>query len=725
MRKDYKKLMVIGSGPIVIGQAAEFDFSGTQACRSLKEEGYSTVLVNSNPATIQTDTDTADSVYIEPLEAANIAKIIEREGVDGVLSGMGGQTALNICSELADSGELERLGCSLVGTQPDAIAMSEDRELFKETMERIGEPVPVSRSVNTIEEAKEAVKIIGRYPVLVRPAYTLGGTGGGIAHNEEELEEICARGLAYSRIHQVLIEESVLGWKEYEYEVMRDSNDNCIIICNMENLDAMGIHTGESIVVAPCLTLSDTDHQRLRTAALKVIRALNIEGGCNVQFAFDPANGDYRLIEVNPRVSRSSALASKATGYPIARVATKIAVGYTLDEIPNRITGTTCAAFEPSIDYVVIKIPRWPFDKFRTVDRHLGTQMKSTGEVMSIGRTFEEALLKGLRSLEIGVKGLDRVEVTDDEIREELVNATDKRIFVMAEALRKGWSPEEVADLAKWDIFFVKKLLNVVDMEKRLAEGLTPEVLKEANSLIMGKAFLDLGSMFALVEVKDDSVKLDSVYKATQQLKQALDDKIKHFIDSCNNRMAITYVIGDFVAKNYPFEEVERYYDNLTPEVKASYPGQLLAENMKALREINVGGIAPDIDLATPAGGHLKLSSLRGKYVLLDFWASWCGPCLAEVPNVKAIYEEYKDKGFEIYGVSLDEDAKAWKNAIEKHGLTWLHVSSLKGWECPVAKRYNVTGIPKMYLLDKEGRIIAMDLRGEALKEKVSSLFNE
>ena len=347
MRKDYKKLLVIGSGPIVIGQAAEFDFSGSQACRSLREEGYKTVLVNSNPATIQTDPDTADSVYIEPLDAANVARIIAKEGVDGVVSGMGGQTALNICSELADSGELKRLGAELVGTQPDAIAMSEDRELFKETMERIGEPVPVSRSVNSIEEAKEAVRIIGRYPVLIRPAYTLGGTGGGIAYNEEELEDICARGLAYSRIHQVLIEESVLGWKEYEYEVMRDAADNCIIICNMENLDAMGIHTGESIVVAPCLTLSDHDHQRLRTAALKVIRALGIEGGCNVQFAFNPAKGDYRLIEVNPRVSRSSALASKATGYPIARVATKIAVGYTLDEIPNKITGTTYAAFEP------------------------------------------------------------------------------------------------------------------------------------------------------------------------------------------------------------------------------------------------------------------------------------------------------------------------------------------------------------------------------------------
>lgn len=483
MRKDYNKLLVIGSGPIVIGQAAEFDFSGSQACRSLREEGYKTVLVNSNPATIQTDPDTADSVYIEPLDAANVARIIEREKVDGVVSGMGGQTALNICSELADSGELKRLGAELVGTQPEAIAMSEDRELFKETMERIGEPVPVSRSVNSIEEAKEAVRIIGRYPVLVRPAYTLGGTGGGIAYDEEELEDICARGLAYSRIHQVLIEESVLGWKEYEYEVMRDAADNCIIICNMENLDAMGIHTGESIVVAPCLTLSDKDHQRLRTAALKVIRALGIEGGCNVQFAFNPANGDYRLIEVNPRVSRSSALASKATGYPIARVATKIAVGYTLDEIPNKITGTTYAAFEPSIDYVVVKIPRWPFDKFRTVDRHLGTQMKSTGEIMSIGRTFEEALLKGLRSLEIGVKGLDRFEFTDEELEEELIHATDRRIFAIAEALRKGWTVEKVADLAKWDVFYVKKIRNIVEMERRLKESFDAETLREAKCM--------------------------------------------------------------------------------------------------------------------------------------------------------------------------------------------------------------------------------------------------
>ena len=443
------------------------------------------MLVNSNPATIQTDPGTADKVYIEPLRADVIARIIEREGIDGVVSGMGGQTALNICSELAENGTLERCGTVLVGTQPDAIAKSEDRELFKETMEGIGEPVPKSMSVNSIEEALEAVRFIGRYPVLVRPAYTLGGTGGGIAHDEGELRDICARGLAYSRIHQVLVEESVLGWKELEYEVMRDSNDNCIIICTMENLDAMGIHTGESIVCAPLLTISDEDNQRLRSASIGIIRALGIEGGCNVQFALDPATREYRVIEVNPRVSRSSALASKATGYPIARVATKIAVGYTLDEIPNGITGRTFAAFEPAVDYVVVKIPRWPFDKFRTVDRHLGTQMKSTGEVMAIGRTFEEALLKGLRSLESGVDGLDRVEMDDGEIARELSEATDRRILAMGEALRRGWAPEKVAEAAAWDPFFVGKLKNIVDMEGRIraAGRLDDGLLREAKNM--------------------------------------------------------------------------------------------------------------------------------------------------------------------------------------------------------------------------------------------------
>jgi len=467
-RTDLKKIMVIGSGPIVIGQAAEFDFSGSQACRSLREEGYQTVLVNSNPATIQTDVDTADIVYVEPLTVETVARIAEKEKVDGILSGMGGQTALNICSELAENGTLDRLGIKLLGTQPEAIALSEDRELFREMMLRIGEPIPHSRTVRSVEEAKEAAREIGKYPVLVRPAYTLGGTGGGIAYDEAELETIAGRGLAYSRIHQVLIEESVLGWKEFEYEVMRDGRDNCIIICSMENLDPMGIHTGESIVIAPAQTLSDEDHQRLRNASIKTIRALGIEGGCNIQFAFDPVSREYRVIEVNPRVSRSSALASKATGYPIARVGAKIAMGYALDEIPNNITGKTYAALEPSIDYVVLKIPRWPFDKFRTVDRVLGTQMKSTGEVMAIGRTVEEGLLKAIRSLEIDQEYLDPLSWPDDRIMAELKKATDQRLFAIAEALRRGMSVEELADITKWDTYFLHKVRNIIDMERTL-----------------------------------------------------------------------------------------------------------------------------------------------------------------------------------------------------------------------------------------------------------------
>ena len=479
------KLMVIGSGPIVIGQAAEFDFSGSQACRSLKEEGYQTVLVNSNPATIQTDLSTADIVYIEPLDVETITEIVKKEKVYGILSGMGGQTALNLCSELADRGTLDRLGITLLGTQPEAIALSEDRELFKQTMIKIGEPIPKSRAVHSIDEAKLAVKEIGQYPVLVRPGYTLGGTGGGIAYSEEELEEICGRGLIYSRIHQVLIEESVLGWKEYEYEVMRDRNDNCVIICNMENLDPMGIHTGESIVIAPSQTLNDVDHQRLRTASIKIIRALKIEGGCNVQFALNQETREYRVIEVNPRVSRSSALASKATGYPIARVAAKIAIGKTLDEIPNRITGKTFAAFEPTLDYVVLKIPRWPFDKFRTVDKRLGTQMKSTGEVMAIGRTIEESVMKAIRSLEIDKIDLEPEPWSDEELTNELRTPTDKRLFAIAEALRRGLSVENIVSLTKWDAFFVLKIKNLVDMEHflRESETLDPKLLRKAKRM--------------------------------------------------------------------------------------------------------------------------------------------------------------------------------------------------------------------------------------------------
>ena len=489
-RTDLKKLMVIGSGPIVIGQAAEFDFSGSQACRSLREEGYRTVLVNSNPATIQTDTETADTVYVEPLNVETVTKIIEKEGIQGILSGMGGQTALNLCSELAENGTLARLRVELLGSQPKAIALSEDRELFRKTMLDLNEPIPRSKTTSSIEGAKQAVSAIGGYPVLVRPAFTLGGTGGGIAHGESELVDIVGRGLIYSRIRQVLIEESVIGWKEFEYEVMRDSKDNCIIVCNMENLDPMGIHTGESMVVAPAQTLSDRDHQALRRATIKIIRALGIEGGANIQFAVHPKTGEYRVIEVNPRVSRSSALASKATGYPIARVAAKIAIGRTLDEIPNAITGKTCAAFEPSIDYVVMKIPRWPFDKFRTVDRKLGTQMKSTGEVMAIGRSIEEALLKAVRSLEIDRAGLEADKWREDEIVEELSSSTDMRLYMMAEALRRGFAVERVCELTHWDPFFVEKVSNIVRMEERIREDLSEETLAWAKKLGFGDEYL-------------------------------------------------------------------------------------------------------------------------------------------------------------------------------------------------------------------------------------------
>jgi carbamoyl-phosphate synthase large subunit len=497
-RKDLKRLMVIGSGPIVIGQAAEFDFSGSQACRSLREEGYTTVLVNSNPATIQTDTETADIVYVEPLTIETVTKIIEKEKIQGILSGMGGQTALNLCSELAENGSLERLGVELLGSQPRAIALSEDRELFRKTMLELNEPIPRSKTTNSIEGARVAVEEIGTYPVLIRPAFTLGGTGGGIAYNEDDLVDIVGRGLIYSRIRQVLVEESVIGWKEFEYEVMRDSKDNCIIVCNMENLDPMGVHTGESIVVAPAQTLSDRDHQMLRNASLKIIRALGIEGGANIQFAVHPTTGEYRIIEVNPRVSRSSALASKATGYPIARVAAKIAVGRTLDEIPNAVTGKTCAAFEPSIDYVVMKIPRWPFDKFKTVDRRLGTQMKSTGEVMAIGRNLQEALLKAVRSLEIDRVGLEPEKWSAEDIEKELATATDIRLYVIAEALRRMMPLEKIASLSNWDMFFLVKVKEIVDAEEALRKNLTDDTLERAKRLGFGDEYI------ALITEKDE-----------------------------------------------------------------------------------------------------------------------------------------------------------------------------------------------------------------------------
>lgn len=486
-KKNLNKILVIGSGPIVIGQAAEFDYAGSQACRSLKEEGLEVVLVNSNPATIMTDVNIADRVYIEPLTVDFLTAIIEKERPDGLLATLGGQAGLNLAVQLAESGALEKYNVELLGTSIEAIKKAEDRELFKELMEKIGEPIPESTIVEDIHSAIDFAGKIG-YPLIVRPAYTLGGTGGGIASNEEELVEITLRGLKYSMIGQVLIERSIAGWKEIEYEVMRDGNDTCITICSMENFDPVGVHTGDSIVVAPTQTLTDHEAQLLRSASLKIIRALEIEGGCNIQFALDPNSQNYYVIEVNPRVSRSSALASKATGYPIAKVSVKIAIGYNLDEIVNAVTKKTKACFEPSVDYIVVKFPRWPFDKFVYADTTLGTQMKATGEVMSLDRTFEGAILKAVRSLEIGVNRLHMPKMDDwddDKIKKRLSRIDDERIFLIAEALRRNIvTPQEVADITKIDRWFIDKIKNITDMEVRLKKGeLNAKTLREAKLL--------------------------------------------------------------------------------------------------------------------------------------------------------------------------------------------------------------------------------------------------
>ena len=469
--KDIKKVLIIGSGPIQIGQAAEFDYSGSQACKSLMDEGIETVLVNSNPATIQTDIDMADTVYVEPLTPEIVAKIIEKENPDAILPTMGGQTGLNVATGLEKIGALE--GIRVIGSTVQTIRNVEDRDLFGNFMMELEEPIPHCRAVISIEEAIEAVVEIG-YPVIVRPAFTLGGTGGGVAHNEKELIEVAKRGLDMSFINQVLIDESVIGWKEFEYEVMRDKNDTCIIVCNMENLDPMGIHTGESVVVAPSQTLSDVDNQRLRNASIKIIRALHIQGGCNIQFAFNADTGEYKVIEVNPRVSRSSALASKATGYPIAKISAKIAVGMTLDEIQNDITKETPASFEPALDYVVAKIPRWPFDKFKGIKREIGVQMQSTGEVMAIGRTIEESLHKAIRSLDIGKYGFEEIPYNDDLLR----NATDERIFHLYTALKSGREINEIHDITQIDRFFLYKIQSIIDFETYLRSLKPKEILK-------------------------------------------------------------------------------------------------------------------------------------------------------------------------------------------------------------------------------------------------------
>jgi len=514
--------MVIGSGPIVIGQAAEFDYAGTQACQVLKEEGFEVVLVNSNPATIMTDTHIADLVYIEPLTPEYLEEIIAKERPDGLLATLGGQAGLNLAVKLADNGVLEKYQVELLGTPIDAIKKAEDRELFKATMEEIGQPIPESTIVEDVDSAINFAAEVG-YPLIVRPAYTLGGTGGGIAHNDAELVDTVNRGLKYSLIGQALIERSVAGWKEIEYEVIRDAADNCVTVCNMENVDPVGIHTGDSIVVAPSQTMNDNEYQMLRSASLKIIRSLGIEGSCNVQYALDPLSSKYIVIEVNPRVSRSSALASKATGYPIAKVAAKIAVGYTLDEITNTVTGKTKACFEPALDYVVVKFPRWPFDKFISADRTLGTQMKATGEVMSIDRTFEGALLKAVRSLEIGVHHLslpELADLSDQQVRDKLTVIDDERSFIITEAMRRGVTVGEIQAITAIDTFFLNKIEKIVTMERTISRELSNEVLLAAKKLgFADKAIAELAGK--------------TVYEIREMRKQANIVPSYKMVDTC------------------------------------------------------------------------------------------------------------------------------------------------------------------------------------------------
>lgn len=481
-----KKVMILGSGPIIIGQAAEFDYSGTQACKAIKEEGIETILINSNPATIMTDSNTADKVYIEPLKEEVIEEIIKKERPDGILAGFGGQTALNLAMNLMEKGILEKYNCKLLGINAEAIKKAEDREEFKKLMIEINEPIPGSIIATNLDQCIEFVNEHG-FPVIIRPAYTLGGSGGGIAHDMKELKAICTRGMKLSPIGQILLEQSVAGWKEVEYEVIRDGKDNCIIVCNMENFDPVGVHTGDSIVIAPSQTLSDKEYHMLRKAALKIIRNLKIEGGCNIQYALDPHSDNYIIIEVNPRVSRSSALASKAAGYPIAKIAAKIAIGYSLDELRNYVTKNSSACFEPTLDYCVVKIPKWPFDKFVTAERKLGTQMKATGEVMSIDRTFESALLKAITSLENGITAL-RLEkfiyMRRDELLEKIKMQDDERIFAIAQAMRQGVTVDEIHEATKIDKWFLNGIKNIINVEKKLKEkNVSDNVLKEAKEM--------------------------------------------------------------------------------------------------------------------------------------------------------------------------------------------------------------------------------------------------
>lgn len=576
-----KKILVIGSGPIIIGQAAEFDYAGTQACRSLREEGYEVVLINSNPATIMTDLEMADAVYIEPLTVDFCERVIAREKPDGLLPTLGGQTGLNLASQLADQGILEKYSVKLLGTQLEAIRKAEDRQLFRDLMKSIKEPVPESWIIEN-EDELEAVLDVVPYPCIIRPAYTLGGTGGGIAQTRDELWETGRKGLKLSMRSQIMVERSLLGWKEVEYEVMRDSKGTCITVCNMENLDPMGVHTGDSIVVAPSQTLSDIEYHMLRTASLKIISALGIEGGCNVQLAVNPESFDYYVIEVNPRVSRSSALASKATGYPIARVAAKIAIGKTLDEIDNMVTRTTKACFEPALDYCVVKIPRWPFDKFGTGDRRLGTQMKATGEVMAIDRTFESALMKALRGLEVRPKDLRNPKFQgegakwafsdgttqpiyvpgkgahdDEELTYAMKNPTDERLWALAEGLRRGWGVDKVHQITRVDKWFLRKIETLLKFEEKLmlaawlgrADESLREVVEEA--FVTGFPSPTILSLFGLLR-RSSGLESEFAQAARKIVDEIKSQPVFKMVDTCAGEFesATPYYYGTFEQEN-------------------------------------------------------------------------------------------------------------------------------------------------------------------------------
>lgn len=535
--KTIKKTLIIGSGPIIIGQAAEFDYSGTQACETLKSEGIEVVLVNSNPASIMTDTTVADRIYLEPINLEYIEKIIKKERPDSILAGMGGQTALNLAIELYDSGILEKYGVKVLGTSIESIKRGEDRELFRDAMKKIGEPTVESYIVEKLEEGFSVAEKIG-YPVVVRPAYTLGGTGGGIADTPEELKEILLKGLSLSRVGKVLVEKSIYGWKEIEYEVVRDGNGNCITICNMENIDPVGVHTGDSIVVAPSQTLSDKEYQMLRTSSIKIINEIGVVGGCNVQFALNPKSFEYAIIEINPRVSRSSALASKATGYPIARVASKIALGYNLDEIINEVTRCSYACFEPALDYVVIKIPKWPFDKFKKAEKSLGTKMMATGEIMAIGNSFESAFLKGIRSLEIGRYNLvhpDIEKMSLEELKRCVVRPDDERIFVVAEMLRRGYIKEKLQKITGIDKYFMEKIEWIVKQEEELKKISFEELTEKKLKNLKKKGFSDKG-IAELMNFSEDDIRdkrkrynIKPVYKMIDTCAGEIEAKTSYF----------------------------------------------------------------------------------------------------------------------------------------------------------------------------------------------------